>query len=556
MEDLSGVWGSDLTLGPELRGELVISRDGPGWRATISGFDSACRQTDGELRFLFPGSRGEFRGKQSGDRIEGHWIQPPGPVNGYSYATPVELAPEEGGVWHGQVTPLDERIAAYLVLERQPDGTIMAFVRDPLTNAGAGLGLGAVSTRGSEVRIESRRYGEITGEYDAERGTLSFMFPRYPVALDFTRRGRGEAAGFYPRPPLPDRYGYNPPLPENDGWPSASPAEVGLDLEPLTSLVEQILRTEARGVTAPYIQALLVARHGKLVLEEYFYGSHRDSPHDMRSATKSLTAALAGAAIDRGAPLSLDTPVCSLFPQYAGYTHDDARKRRITIGHLLTMSSGLDCDDDDDASPGNEDNMQGQAEQPDWYKYALDLPMLHEPGEQAVYCSAGMNLLGGAVAGATGIWLPELFREAFAVPLGFGRYHLQLTRLYPNNVYGGGGGYMRPRDFMKLGQVFLDGGRWGGQHILSQEWAEASWQPHSHLQGHDYGYGWHLGEYRVGGRTYRRVEAGGNGGQLLIAVPELDLLVMFTGANYGDYRTWSKFRDDLVPEFILPAVRS
>src|SRR5205814_1289683 len=151
-----------------------------------------------------------------------------------------------------------------------------------------------------------------------------------------------------------------------------------------------ILHTPTESVRSPYIQGLLIARHGKLVLEEYFYGYHKERPHDLRSASKTLTATLVGIAINQGAPLELGTPVHTLFPEYAGYANDEPRKRRVTVEHLLTMTSGLECDDNDDESAGNEDNMQSQEGQPDWYKYALDLPMVREPGEAGVYCSAGI----------------------------------------------------------------------------------------------------------------------------------------------------------------------
>src|SRR5207237_1592708 len=121
----------------------------------------------------------------------------------------------------------------------------------------------------------------------------------------------------------------------------------------------------------------------------------------------------AGVVLDGRAQLDAETPVYSLFPEYAGYAHDDARKREITIEHLMTMTSGYECDDNDDGSEGNEERMQSQEAQPDWYKYALDLPLVRDPGEQAVYCSAGMNLLGGAVSNATHAWLPDFFHEHF-----------------------------------------------------------------------------------------------------------------------------------------------
>src|SRR5205823_13786895 len=106
----------------------------------------------------------------------------------------------------------------------------------------------------------------------------------------------------------------------------ASLADVGLDPAPITALVERILRTETTGVTTPYIQGLLIARHGKLVLDEYFYGFNSERPHDLRSASKSLTAALVGIAIDGVAPFDVGTPVYSLFPEYDTFAHDDPRK--------------------------------------------------------------------------------------------------------------------------------------------------------------------------------------------------------------------------------------
>jgi CubicO group peptidase (beta-lactamase class C family) len=111
----------------------------------------------------------------------------------------------------------------------------------------------------------------------------------------------------------------------------------------------------------------------------------------------------------------------------------------------------------DDNSPGNEDARQRQTMQPDWYKYTLDLPMVHDPGgDQAVYCSVGMNLLGGIVRHATQTWLPEFFRENVATPLQIKSYYWNLM---PNGEgYAGGGLYLRPRDQLKLGQLYLNGG--------------------------------------------------------------------------------------------------
>ena len=539
---LVGLWGFERALGPEVRGELTITRQGSLWRARIAGSETPARFEHGELVFRLPGDRGEFRGRLSKDvkRMVGYWVQPPTATGGTRYATPLELKAVRADAWSGQVAPLDDRVELYVSVSRQDDGTYGAFLRDPERNDG------------DAVRLASRG-GDITGKYNERSGTLSLALPSLPTPLDFTRRSRDQATGFYPRTPAVDTYVYSQPHADgDDGWRTASLADVGLDPKPLSALVERILRTKTDAVTTPYIQGLLVARHGRLALEEYFYGFGKNRLHDTRSAGKSLTTTLVGIAIDRGARFDTATPVLSLFPNYKTFANDDERKRRVTVGHLLSMSSGLACDDDDDNSPGNEDTMQNQTEQPDWYKYALDLPMAHEPGGRALYCSAGINLLGGVVENTTGKWLPDFLYENFARPLDIRTYHMNLTPT--GDGYGAGGIYLRPRDFLKLGQLFLDEGRWRGRQVVSRRWVEQATAPHASIHSaNDYGYGWWLDEYHVGGKTYRAFHAAGNGGQLVIVIPGLDMTVAFTAGNYGDFRTWSKFGAELVPQFIIPA---
>jgi CubicO group peptidase (beta-lactamase class C family) len=553
--EMSGLWGSERSLGPEARGELTIVQEGMSWRAMIAGIEAPVRFTGGALTFVLAGGRGEFRGRINRDatKISGHWIQPLTAASGNRYATPVELRATQSKVWRGQVVPLDDRVSLYLVIRQQTDGSTGAFIRDPERNAGRFLRIGSVRREGENVRFLDREGKELlAGRYDKQSGLLSIAFPFYGATLDFTRRRPDEATGFYPRTPEVSRYVYHQPLAETDGWTTASLKDVGLDPAPLAALVQRILQTKTEGITTPYIQGLLVARKGKLVLEEYFYGFDKDRPHDMRSASKSLTAALVGIAIDRGAHFDATTPVYSLFPEYKGFAHDDPRKRQVTVEHLLTMTAGFDCDDFNGSNPGNEDVMQGQNEQRDWYKYTLDLPMARQPGERAVYCSGGINLLGGIISNTTRTWLPDFFNEHYASPLDIYRYHINLTP--EGHGYMGGGINMRPRDFMKLGQLFLNGGRWNGRQVLSRQWIERATRAHSSLnRKNDYGYAWHIAEYRVGQRTYTAFSAEGNGGQLLIAIPELDLLVMMTAGNYSDFPTWSKFRDELVPQFIIPS---
>jgi CubicO group peptidase (beta-lactamase class C family) len=554
---LVGLWGCERVFGPEVRGELTMVQQCPDWHASITGFEAPVRVDKEALSFVLPGGRGEFRGRllKSEARIVGHWIQPrTAHVWGFSYATPVELKPTPNNVWRGQLAPLDDGESMYLVIRRQEDGSVGAFLRNPERNLGRYIGFRRVECQGDVVRLTSDQKGAdpLVGRYDAPSGILSVFFPTESGTFDFTRRGRDDAAGFYPQTPAADAYVYRQPVATDDGWTTASLTDVGLDPKPISALVQSILTTETKDVTTPSIQALLIARHGKLVLEEYFYGFHPARLHDTRSAGKTLASTLVGIAIDRGAPFSVESPIYSLFPQYRSFAHDGPRKRRITVEHLLTMTSGLDGDDDNSSTPGSEERLSTQTEQPDWYKYTLDLPMAHDPGERAVYCTAGINLLGGIVESTTGTWLPDFLYKQFARPLDIRHYHVNLGPL--NKAYMGGGIQMRPRDFMKLGQLFLSGGRWRGRQIVSKQWVDRATRPYASIHGkNDYGYAWWIRGYRAGGKTYRTFEAQGNGGQCVTVVPELDLVVTFTGGNYNQGPIWWKWCDELVPQFILPA---
>jgi CubicO group peptidase (beta-lactamase class C family) len=276
-----------------------------------------------------------------------------------------------------------------------------------------------------------------------------------------------------------------------------------------------------------------------------------------------------GAAMRRGARVTPETPVYALLDGMGPFANPDPRKSQITLAHLLTHTSGLACDDNDSASPGNEDTMQSQHEQPDWWKYTLDLPMAHDPGSRYAYCSANSNLVGAALTTATGTWLPELFERTVAGPLQFGPHYWNL--MPTGEGYLGGGAYLRPRDLLKVGQAYLDGGVWRGRRLVDSSWVKLSTSPHAEISpattGLDPkqfpefyneavdGYAWHLSELHSGGRTYRDYAATGNGGQLLIVVPELDLAVVFTAGNYGQGGIWGRFRDQIVPQEIIPAIR-
>jgi CubicO group peptidase (beta-lactamase class C family) len=203
--------------------------------------------------------------------------------------------------------------------------------------------------------------------------------------------------------------------------------------------------------------------------------------------------------------------------------------------------------------------MQMQTAQNDWYKFALDLPMARDPGgEHAVYCGSDINLVGGIVKNATGHWLPEFFQQYFARPLQISSYHLNL--MPTGEYYLGGGIYLRARDQLKLGQLYLSGGAWNGKRILSEAWVKDSVTRHSGFPpvipsdtDHGYTYAWHTRVLKAGGREFRDYYAAGNGGQYVLVLPDLDMVVGITGGDYAERDKFFPWESQLVPQYIIPA---
>ncbi len=552
---LAGLWGAERTFGPAVAGTLLLDTRGARWHADIAGRTVIVAHDHGRLHFELPGGEGSFRARldPAHHEITGQWIQPPGLVSANAYATPVLMSAVEPGVWRGRVEPLPDRLSLYLSVTRRADAALEASFRNPEFNFGRDDPY-LVTVKGDQLILTSEKRGSdvLRARYDSADDVLVLDLAPLGMPLVLARRDRTHARGFYPVTPETDRWVYRPPVPTDDGWTTASLDEVGLRPAPLARLVERIRHQRYEGFRTPYIHSLLVARHGKLALEEYFYGHDRDRTHDMRSASKTFTGTMVGIALAHGAGFGLDTPVVSLFPQYPDLRHLDARKRAMTVEDLLTMTSGLDCDDNDEATPGNEDVMQSQSEA-DWYRYTLDLPMAREPGaDSAVYCTAGVNLLGGVLRGRIDEPLPEYFFDHYARPLDILRYHVNL--MPTGAAYMGGGIHMRPRDQLKLGQLYLDGGEWHERRVVPASWVRSSLAVHARFgPDHHYGFTWHLIDLTSGGSRYRVYEAGGNGGQFVLMVPEFDLVVGFTAGNYGDYGTWYRFMTELVPKYVIPA---
>src|SRR4030095_15132013 len=119
-------------------------------------------------------------------------------------------------------------------------------------------------------------------------------------------------------------------------------------------------------------------------------------------AETTIAAAWIGAALQAKAPLQLSTPVYAAMNGGQLPADLDPQKRTMTLEHLLMMRSGYFCDDTNPDAPGNEETMQDQTEEPDFYRFTLRLPLDREPGAKGVYCSIDPNLALGVLNRTTG----------------------------------------------------------------------------------------------------------------------------------------------------------
>ncbi len=563
--DLVGLWEAHKSFAPRFEGKLIVTKQAGRWSAEIAGTRVAGEALDSKVVFKFPGGENVLLGggealslrlDDDGNIINGQWTQQFTFIVGMANNSPLEFERVEQNRWSSEVVPMENGFTFFLVVTKSSDGTLNTFLRNPERNLGIFTNLKRVEQNGNQLEFIGtflRRETEqvfYRGEYSPDRDKFTIDISNRGGSYDFYRVAGG-ASNFYARSKNPPAYRYSQPIKIEDGWQVGSLDEAGISFGPIRDMVEKEIDPPAASVDDLYVHGLLIARHGKLVFEDYFHGYHRDRPHDTRSASKSLTSVLTGAVIEAGYPVAPSMPVYESIHADDLPRDLDPRKYRITLEHLLTMSSGFYCDDRDPDAPGNEDVMQSQEKDNDWYHYTLALPMALEPGEQAIYCSINPNLIGKLLIERAGQPLEDLFQDLIAEPLQLGRYYLQLQPT--GEPYMGGGIYWLPRDFMKLGQLLVNKGTWNGKRIVSEKWVERSTYPHFELRDRQYGYLWWIHDYPHKGSTVRAFLAAGNGGQVIIGIPELDLVINFWGGNYSS-RTLYRMSGDLITDYILPAV--
>ena len=342
-------------------------------------------------------------------------------------------------------------------------------------------------------------------------------------------------------------------------WPRATPESVQMDGTKL-----QAMEAAAKNGDFKKIGSVVVARHGKLVYEHYFEGDAA-TLRNTRSATKTITGALIGLAIQEKKLSGTDAKVLALLPQHrARLQNPDPRKERITIEDLLTMSSPLECDDWNDASRGNEERMYLIE---DWGQFILDLPIRGrmKSGEQSEipkygryfsYCTGGVFLLSEVIGKTTGMRTDRYAQRALFGPLGIAPEHVTWAYSPMDIPQTGGGLLLTSPDLLKIAQLYLNRGRWGGKQLINEAWVKASTTPHAEISDHqEYGYLWWLQSFKTPeGKSYPAFFMTGNGGNKVLAFPSLDLAVVITATNYNT-RGMHELTEKLLDEYVLAAIR-
>jgi hypothetical protein len=211
----------------------------------------------------------------------------------------------------------------------------------------------------------------------------------------------------------------------------------------------------------------------------------------------------------------------SFFPDRAIANLDEA-KERITVRHLASMSSGLQCVRDG----LDNDTVRKMHASPDFVQFALDLPMAWEPGSQFIYCSPAIHLLSPILQRATGMTTLEFARQYLFEPLGIRDATWERD---PQGYYAGWGDLaLHPQDTAKIGLLFLQKGQWEGEQVVSRDWVEEATAVQVWASGEDpYGYGWWLTPDMEG--VFR---ADGRGGQYIIVLPEWNMILVTTGGGF------------------------
>lgn len=390
---------------------------------------------------------------------------------------------------------------------------------------------------------------------------VTYVF-RHIVLLLFvsalTACGGGDGDSYGGGDPAQVTYTYQVPATLNDGWEVGHLDDHSIDTDLITSMMNGIVGFQYTG-----IDSISIARNNTLVLNQVFRtqldefdswtNNTRLDMHILHSTSKSFTSALVGIAIDQGFISDTDAFFYELFA-YASYDNWDTRKANMTLDDALTMRFGILWDEWSEPYGAADNSLTVlTANNDDYAKALLDLPIDADPGTNFVYNTAGSVAIGQALENSVGVPMADFAAVHLFAPLQIVDVRWGET---PTGLPNGGSGlFLSTRDMAKFGQLFINSGVWNGEQVISADWITRSVQPYTTLTWTDtsgYGYQWWIDRFFVNGQQIDSYSTRGYGGQYIFCVPSLQLVVTFTGSNYGNDGAGQSF--EMMQQYILPAM--
>ena len=372
----------------------------------------------------------------------------------------------------------------------------------------------------------------------------------------------GSGSDSSPTPIVQTPYQYQLPTQTGDGWQVGNVTDHNIDVTRLENMMNAI-----RNGQFTKIDSVLIVRNNTLVFDELirtqlgshdsFIGNSNLSVHSVQSVTKSFASALIGIAIDKGFIASTDEKFYDFFQNYNSFENWDEPKNQITLENVLTMQHGWQWDEWTHPYSDSRNSLGDiYRNHPDHVKGLLDLPMASTPGSTYAYSTIASVALGAVVENASQQQLEDFADQYLFGPMNITSHIWAFTPV--GRAHTGGGLWINYRDMAKFGQLYLNGGSWNGEQLISSQWVEVSTQNHVNLNyGHsdNYGYQWWDKTFNLNdGRSIYSYSAQGNGGQFIYVVPELDSVIVFTGANYDSSEMYQAVT--LMSQYVLPAIQS
>ncbi|MFW9921119.1 MAG: serine hydrolase domain-containing protein [Candidatus Thorarchaeota archaeon] len=314
-----------------------------------------------------------------------------------------------------------------------------------------------------------------------------------------------------------------------DEWTISSPEDENMSSEHLQDMLEYINENMLS------INSIVIVRHGRIVLEQYYDFFDENTSMNIFSCTKTVTSMLVGIAIDQGYISNTSVPILPYFADRDIQNMDDW-KQAITLEDLLTMRAGFDWDDNSDAGMSEYNQMLRSA---DWVQFVLDRPMSYAPGTVFNYNSGASLLLSAIIQNATGMTADEFAGIHLFEPLGISEYHWRENS--QGITIGGNTLTLRPRDMAKLGLLLLHNGTWGTNQIISSGYVREATMTHT-IAFYGLGYGYQIWTHDSIG-VY---QAMGYAGQYIFVAPEYDLVTVFTATS-----GWS---NTAMEDWIIPSI--